>query len=320
MSADPYRDPKADRHKTTLSGRSGSDSTQSLGPSCVLPQSFGPSACGNINTGWTKILRSETDASSAAGPVRALTSLPAVYPFEAATHCRIFRFSILSRKTFYCIERFGNQESRTVFLLINIRNWGLVVRTQVRNILQSCHGATAVEFGLIALPFFALSGGCLENGLTYWQQEILQDAVNDASRQIYTGTFQAANFQTTDTATLISRFRNAVCTNPNGKARVTVFNCGDVRVSVMKAATYASATPVSPTTVGANGVSDWNPGFSSYACAGPSDIMVVQAAVDIPVFFTFFASSESRINKDRRVIQSSSVFKVEPYTDKSICP
>lgn len=88
MSAYRYRDSKADRRKTTLSGRSGSDSTQSLGPSCVLPQSFGPSACGNINTGWTKILRSETDASSAAGPVRALTSLPAVYPFEAATHCR----------------------------------------------------------------------------------------------------------------------------------------------------------------------------------------------------------------------------------------
>lgn len=174
-------------------------------------------------------------------------------------------------------------------LITHIRDWAFSARTLVGRFLQSCHGATAVELGLIALPFFALSGACLENGLTYWQQEILQDAVNDASRQIYTGAFQTLNSQTTDTATLISRFRTVVCTRPNGKARITIFDCGNVRVSVMKAATYASATPVSPTAVGANGVSDWNPEFSSYVCAGASDIMVVQAAVDIPVFFTFRA-------------------------------
>ena len=38
-------------------------------------------------------------------------------------------------------------------------------------------GATAVEFGLVAMPFLALLGGCLENGLVSWEQEILQQAV-----------------------------------------------------------------------------------------------------------------------------------------------
>jgi pilus assembly protein Flp/PilA len=192
------------------------------------------------------------------------------------------KFNILSRKTFYFIESFWNRKSRAVVLSSHIRNWGLAARTQVSKFLQSCHGTTAVEFGLIALPFFALSGGCLENGLTYWQQEILQDAVNDASRHIYTGSFQMSNAGTTDTATLIGFFRSAVCTRPNGKARVTIFDCNNVRVSVMKASTYAAATPTAPTAINANGISDWNPGFSNYTCAGASDIMIVQAAVDIP--------------------------------------
>ena len=44
-------------------------------------------------------------------------------------------------------------------------------------------GTTAVEFGLLALPFVGLVTACLENALVYWQQEILQQAVTEAGRQ-----------------------------------------------------------------------------------------------------------------------------------------
>ena len=86
----------------------------------------------------------------------------------------------------------------------------LVIRELASRYAQARDGATAVEFALVALPFFALVGACLENGIVFWEQEILQQAVSDASRQIYTGAFQTTNAGTTDTATLMSRFRTAI--------------------------------------------------------------------------------------------------------------
>lgn len=171
----------------------------------------------------------------------------------------------------------------------------------------------------MALPFLALVGACLENGLVAWEQELLQQAVVEAGRKIYTGTFQTANAGTTDAATLIGRFRTAICTLPSGAARVTIFNCANVRVSITQADSYTVATTVSPVTINSNGVSDWNPNFQSYTCGGASTIMIVQAAVDIPVFFPLLGAATANLPNRRRVLQAATVFKIEPYTTQSVC-
>lgn len=191
--------------------------------------------------------------------------------------------------------------------------------TALRSFCKARRGTTAVEFGILGLPFIALITACLENALVYWQQEILQQAVVEAGRQIYTGKFQTANSGTTDTATLVKNFRTAVCTQNNGAARLTIFNCANVRISVTQASSLAGATPVSPTSVDGNGVKTWNTAFQSYTCAGASAIMVVQAAVDIPVFFPLLGSPGLRLPNGRRVIQAATVIKAEPYTATSVC-
>jgi Flp pilus assembly protein TadG len=191
--------------------------------------------------------------------------------------------------------------------------------SRLARLLRARDGATAVEFGLVSLPFLALTGASLENGLVYWQQEILQQALIEASRQIYTGTFQVANTGTSDPATLTSRFRNAICTSQNGAPRITIFTCANERVSVTQASSFSAATPVQPVVIGTNGVSDWNPSFQSYTCAGSSAIMIAQAAVDIPVLFPLLGSASANLPNRRRVIQAATVFKVEPYTTSSVC-
>ncbi len=171
----------------------------------------------------------------------------------------------------------------------------------------------------MALPFIALLGACLENGLVAWEQEILQQAVVEAGRQIYTGSFQTANVGTTDPATLIGRFRTAICTQPSGAPRVTIFTCANVRVSITPAASYTGATMVPPVVINSSGVSDWNPNFQSYTCGGASAIMVVQAAVDIPVFFPFLGAATANLPNKRRALQAATVFKIEPYTSDAVC-
>lgn len=189
----------------------------------------------------------------------------------------------------------------------------------LRRFLRARQGSTAVEFGLLALPFLALLCASLENGLVAWQQEILQQAVVDAGRQIYTGQFQTANQGVTNQATLMSNFKTALCTRSDGTPRTTIFPCANVRISVTQASSFSSAAPVSPTATNGSGNSDWNANFGSYTCAGASAIMIVQAAVDIPVFFTFLGSQTATLPNRRRVLQAATVFKVEPYTAGSVC-
>lgn len=184
---------------------------------------------------------------------------------------------------------------------------------------RSEHGATAVEFALVAVPFLTLACGCLENSVVFFEQEILQQAVSDAGRQIYTGNFQTTNSAITDSTTLLANFRRAICYTSNGVARTTIFDCSRVRINISSASSFAGATPISPTAQNASGVTNWNESFGSYTCARSSTIIVVQAAVDVPAYFTFPSVLTASLPNNRRMIQAATVFKVEPYTTKSVC-
>lgn len=190
----------------------------------------------------------------------------------------------------------------------------------LRAFLRAQGGATAIEFALVALPFLALAGASLEAGVTYFSQEILQEAVADAGRQIYTGKFQTANAGISDGTTLANKFRNAMC-YPDGQARITTFTCANIRINITKAASFGTATPVQPTMKNPEtGISDWNSSFASYTCARANDIIVVQAVVDVPVYFPLLASASATLPNNRRVLQAATVFQVEPFDSTSACP
>lgn len=66
------------------------------------------------------------------------------------------------------------------------------------------HGATAVEFALVALPFFVMMMGIMTVGMQYLTLHSLEHAVSEASRQIRTGQAQKAGLTVDD-------FRQIVC-------------------------------------------------------------------------------------------------------------
>lgn len=190
---------------------------------------------------------------------------------------------------------------------------------RLRGFARASSGATAVEFGLLALPFLALVGATVEAGVTYWAQEMLQQAVADAGRQIYTGRFQTTNAAVKGSTNLLDAFRTELCME-NGHARFTLFTCANVKISIVQADKFADATLVKPTQVDpTTKVSDWNPSFSGYACGGSKAVMIVQAAVDFPVVFTLMNAGVATLPNRRRVLQAASVFQVEPYDSTPVC-
>lgn len=181
-------------------------------------------------------------------------------------------------------------------------------------------GAAAVEFALVALPFLALLGGSLEIALSFWAQANLEQAVYEAARDVYTGSFQNANAKTTNTTQLISAFKNSICTD-GGKAKLTLFNCANVRVNVIVHDDFAGLKPVSATqTDTQTGETGWNPAYgTTYACARSSSAVLIQAAVDYPVYFKLLNPTAVVLSGDRRILQAATVFRVEPYESKGAC-
>ena len=55
-------------------------------------------------------------------------------------------------------------------------------------------GAAAVEFALIAFPFFLMMGGIFEFTFHFYVNRLLDNAVEDVSRKIRTKQITAANF------------------------------------------------------------------------------------------------------------------------------
>ena len=65
-------------------------------------------------------------------------------------------------------------------------------RSRLRRFARDVGGTTAVEFGLIAIPFLGLLCATFDTGLAFFAERNLDAAAQTAARQIRTGAVQAA--------------------------------------------------------------------------------------------------------------------------------
>jgi Flp pilus assembly protein TadG len=66
-------------------------------------------------------------------------------------------------------------------------NRRLALRTCARKLARDKEGVTAIEFALVALPFFTVVFAILELGLAFIVNRMVDNAVIEASRMIRTG-------------------------------------------------------------------------------------------------------------------------------------
>jgi Flp pilus assembly protein TadG len=169
----------------------------------------------------------------------------------------------------------------------------------MRRFLRREDGAAAVEFGMVALPFFGLMFAILETSLVFFAGQSLEAAVAEASRQIMTGQAQQANYSQSDFKT------NAVCTYL--AAGVSMFDCANgVYVSVQTYTTFADAQTNPPVT---NGELNTN---LPYTPGGPGNIVVVQLYYKWPIYVSLLGDNLSNFGTTRLLV-ATSVFRNEPY-------
>ena len=81
------------------------------------------------------------------------------------------------------------------------------LKRRIARLSKNTDGATAIEFALLALPFFALLFGILELAVIFFISSTLNFAVSEAGRQIRTGSFQLCSQ---------AQFKALVCSNMSG--------------------------------------------------------------------------------------------------------
>lgn len=165
-------------------------------------------------------------------------------------------------------------------------------------------GATAVEFALVALPFFMLLWAIIELGMVFFVDVTLDNAVGKMSRQIRTGEFQAAG-GTADT------FKSAICD------RMLWLQSGcsaDLKVDVRTFEMFGDVKDAPPpTTEPASGDPEFNDANSCFQPGGPTNIVLVRAFYEWTLFTPVLNQSLVNLGGNKRLLTAATIFRNEPF-------
>ncbi len=175
-------------------------------------------------------------------------------------------------------------------------------------------GVTAIEFGLLAVPFFSILGAILETSLVFLSGQVLESAVQDASRLIRTGQAQSAGMNA-------AAFKDLVCDGTFGLIRdcnglhvevrvVNTFN--DVNVSAPVNWTCAAPGPGQTQAQADAACATWTRP-EGYSPGVGSSIVTVQVYYKWPVIVPFGGLGLSNLPDGRRVLGAAAVFRNEPF-------
>ena len=174
----------------------------------------------------------------------------------------------------------------------------------VRRFSTDEQGATAVEFGLVAVPFIALMMAILETALVFFAGQVLETSVNNAGRLIRTGQAQQLGLTA-------ATFKDLIC----GQISL-LFDCeGGIRVEVKKFASFADIDLSRPTgadgnlKVGAPGT----PNDLGYDPGSGGDIVLVRAFYEWPTFLTMLGNNMGDLADGNHLLAGTAAFRNEPF-------
>ena len=167
-------------------------------------------------------------------------------------------------------------------------------------------GASAVEFAIVALPFFVFVLGLIGMGLYFFTMSSLEYGAEAAARQIRTG-------QAQKTALTVSQFKNLVCT-----AAGSYINCNKLSVLIQSGDTWSNITPQPCVDTNGNMVASTGTGtdaVSTYSGAASEVVLVTLCYTwDLAQTFPFLKLGKNSDGSGSAVVQATTAFRTEPYS------
>ena len=177
------------------------------------------------------------------------------------------------------------------------------IARQARRLRRSDSGATAVEFALVAGPFFYVLGCICETGLMLFSEYVIQNSVQEAARMVRTGQVTASDGSVTMSST---DFKAKICEEVG-----IIIDCqGKVSVYVNNANNFG-ALIIDPLTVGQG--SDGAAYKPTYAPGGQLKAATVVATYDWDFAFPFMSFLGNFRDGEVRRIYGLAIFRNEPF-------
>lgn len=190
-----------------------------------------------------------------------------------------------------------------------LRNFGsrLAVRCGLARTAKRFHtdetGATAVEFSLVAVPFFALMFAIFETALVLFAQQLLEEATASAARLVRTGKAQANGLTATT-------FKTKIC----GIVSI-LLDCSKMVVDIQKLSSFSTgAMNLTPPT-NDQGNLDLT-ATPTFVPGKGSDIVLVRAFYQWPITVNQIVNINlNLVNKPgaTHLLMATAAFRNEPF-------
>lgn len=172
-------------------------------------------------------------------------------------------------------------------------------KTGARN-RRSREGATAVEFAMIAFPFFLLLFAILEIALLFVTSSVLENAVIEAGRVIRTGEADAS-------AMNAAQFKTLVC------SRMSIFSAdcpNRATVDVRAITQFRNASPPDPLV----DPTAFNASQLTYQRGQPGSLMLIRVWYKQPLLTPLVAQAISKMKDGTTILIATTTFRNEPFT------
>jgi len=184
---------------------------------------------------------------------------------------------------------------------------------RIRRYLKNREGTAAIEFAILAIPFFMLLFAILELAIVFFINSTLTHAISEAGRQIRTGNFHACGTQ--------DSFKELVCTNMSGLG-----DCEKrLRIDVVSGNAFQNVTlpappdppevdPLDPASTDDIPNGDW------VTTAASAPVVIRGLYYHKLVLPSQLTRLENVPGKGIRLLGATTAFKNEPFPAPGTCP
>jgi len=161
-------------------------------------------------------------------------------------------------------------------------------------------GTAAIEFALLAIPYFTLSLAVIEMAFMFTAASMLEGATSGAARLIRTGQVQQA---TTDASVQEQMFRDAVC-----QLAVVLVDCNEIDLEVVNITNFSDFSQFN-----AQFDADGNLVSRGFNAGDINDVIMIRTAYRYTLMTPFIGSLLGEGTTNTRTFVSTIVFQTEPY-------
>jgi Flp pilus assembly protein TadG len=171
-----------------------------------------------------------------------------------------------------------------------------------RKFARDNRAASAVEFGMIALPLFALILAALQMAIVLMAQQELEYAADQAGRLVMTGQVSSTSGQTGYLTQ--AQFTSKVCSY-----LVALFNCSNLMVNMETASSFSGVSTSAPsyTTLQQN---QWS--YNTGSHGQTPTVVILQVMYEWPIQSNLLGFNLAGLPNGTRLLMATSVFMNEP--------